>query len=165
MCKIVIKEVHGETKPHTGDGWTRWQLTVTAEIDGEPPVKAIVNTFDEPVLNKILSTSKENPTGPLPIWNAEPFGKTETVSYTIKAAENPDIIPLKKKPRAKSQKPAVKNNRQVALECATRIPHKTSAAIDPSASAVNRTLEAAEIYLRWLEGETLADLKKKNGRE
>lgn len=156
MCKVLIRQVHGNpnvVKRHDAD-WQRWEFTVTASIDGGDDVKAIVKTFDESVKDKIILTSKENPSGPLPIWEAEPYDKGATVSYTIKAAENTLIVPHPRRKGKKSGHTQERSNHQVAFESANAL---VSAGLragkyESPEEASAATLVIAEKYLEFLQG-------------
>lgn len=154
MCKIVVREIHGEPRAVPGNDWTRWEFTATASIDGGEPVKAIVKTFDEPVKERIINTCtsmKEKGTSALPVWKAETYDKGQTVSYTIKAADNPELIPPKRRGGGKGS-PLARSNSQVALESAARVVSGMCISDIKGSDPAAYTLDMAERFKAFLEG-------------
>ena len=162
MCLIKVIELFG-SKPVDGDAgdWTRYDCTVLAEVDGKPPVRLMVKTFDKVVWQKLESFRRLTKDGVLPPsieLKAKPFERGETVSYTVYAKDNPSVFPDVKKGVRGGVRGGGMTNRQVAFEAANRLVSAGLSAglYECPADAASETLEIASRYLGFLDGKSEA---------
>lgn len=141
MCKVLIKEVKKAHEPKTGTSssgtkWSLWLFDCVVDVDDTgKTAERVVKTFDEKTADKIKAGAGKT-------FEAKKQGEASPFSYLVEPER-----------KAGGGRQFGKSNRQVALECASRVVAGSGYVSDMGdQTPMDFTLLEAEKALAWLEG-------------